>query len=210
MATFLNLAVPVQVAIITACIGAITIVVNTWIGKGNISSLKQRRYIDTISNQRIDWVNDLRDTFVELSILTTEFLILHEIHKVKSLEMNHEKNQERLAIIVKIGGSLKKTKLLLNPTEIYNKELIRRYTQLVDYLEEHDFSVEKHQKLHDDLEYIQQVILKAEWKRIITEIEMGKKLKKPKVAKIFSEVAKEVDEIQYNALNESIETIKTS
>ncbi|MEK3974760.1 hypothetical protein [Psychrobacillus sp. FSL K6-1267] len=192
MQTLLGLQVPLQVAIITATIGAITLIINTLIGKWNISSLKQRRYIDTISKERIEWLNKIRNSFVEFSTTTLEYTILWDVYKAKDLEKEHEKSKQLYDALIKLHATSEKISLLLNPTEEFSIKHDGDCANLLDVLSEEKFIREEYTKRHAVLHFTQQVILKAEWQRIIKEIEIGKKLQKSDVDLIYNEVSKEI------------------
>ncbi|MGE7132986.1 hypothetical protein [Lysinibacillus xylanilyticus] len=121
--SFLELQVPVQVAIITASIGAITLLSNTLLGKLNLTSLKQRRYIDTISKERIEWLNKIRDSFVEYTTLTSELTMLVTFYDLGKMKVDDEKGQEYLDKLLQLEGVKQKIYLLLNPKEVYAAKL---------------------------------------------------------------------------------------
>ena len=196
--SFLEFQVPVQVAIITASIGAITLLVNTLLGKLNLTSLKQRRYIDTVSKERIEWLNKIRDSFVEYTTLTSELTILVTFYDLGKMKVEDEKGQKYLDNLLQLEGVKQKIYLLLNPKEVYAAKLnllsdevtklLLKYvnTPIADNCDELN-------NLNSNINFIQQVILKAEWKRIVIEIEKGKKLNSKKVSKIFKEVAENIN-----------------
>lgn len=93
MDSLLSLAVPIQVAVITGGIGAITIILNTLLGREYLKILKHRRFIDTISTERIEWLNKIRDSFIEYSKLGTELQFMFKITNMNSsLESLSENN----------------------------------------------------------------------------------------------------------------------
>lgn len=67
-----------------------------------------------------------------------------------------------------------------------------------EFKEELDYN--KFHNTYELITYIQQVILKSEWKRIIKEIEQGKKINDSEVAEIFNQVAMNIDEKKYKCL----------
>lgn len=203
MELFLGLAVPVQVALITAFIGSITIILNTLIGKWNLSSLKQRRYIDTIGKERIEWLNNIRDSFVEFTMITSELATFMSIYNLDDLTVVDEEGKEYFTKLINLNAVKHKINLLLNPTEIFSEKLTTSLDQIVDDLLENNGILKDEVKMKDfrelrlNIEFIQQVILKAEWRRIIKETESGKKLKKEDVEKVFIEVATDIDKDRY-------------
>jgi len=196
--SFLEFQVPVQVAIITASIGAITLLVNTLLGKLNLTSLKQRRYIDTVSKERIEWLNKIRDSFVEYTTLTSELTILVTFYDLGKMKVEDEKGQKYLDNLLQLEGVKQKIYLLLNPKEVYAAKLNLLSDEVTKLLLKYvntpiaDNSDELN-NLNSNINFIQQVILKAEWKRIVIEIEKGKKLNSKKVSKIFKEVAENIN-----------------
>ena len=196
--SFLEFQVPVQVAIITASIGAITLLVNTLLGKLNLTSLKQRRYIDTVSKERIEWLNKIRDSFVEYTTLTSELTILVTFYDLGKMKVEDEKGQKYLDNLLQLEGVKQKIYLLLNPKEVYAAKLNLLSDEVTKLLLKYvntpiaDNSDELN-NLNANINFIQQVILKAEWKRIVIEIEKGKKLNSKKVSKIFKEVAENIN-----------------
>ncbi|MGE7694382.1 hypothetical protein ACQKNC_09705 [Lysinibacillus sp. NPDC094177] len=196
--SFLELQVPVQVAIITASIGAITLFLNTLLGKLNLTSLKQRRYIDTISKERIEWLNKIRDSFVEYTTLTSELTMLVTFYDLGKMKVDDEKGQEYLDKLLQLEGVKQKIYLLLNPKEVYAAKLnllSDEGTKLLLKCVNKPIADngDELNNLNTNINFIQQVILKAEWKRIVIEIEQGKKLESKEVSKIFQEVAKYID-----------------
>ena len=196
--SFLEFQVPVQVAIITASIGAITLLVNTLLGKLNLTSLKQRRYIDTVSKERIEWLNKIRDSFVEYTTLTSELTILVTFYDLGKMKVEDEKGQKYLDNLLQLEGVKQKIYLLLNPKEVYAAKLNLLSDEVTKLLLKYvntpiaDNSDELN-NLNSNINFIQQVILKAEWKRIVIEIEKGKKLNSKKVSEIFKEVAENIN-----------------
>jgi len=196
--SFLELQVPVQVAIITASIGAITLFLNTLLGKLNLTSLKQRRYIDTVSKERIEWLNKIRESFVEYTTLTSELTLLVTFYDLGEMTVEDRKGQKYFDNLLQLEGVKQKIYLLLNPKEVYAAKLYSLSNEVIKLLLKHvntpiaDNSDELN-NLNANIKFIQQVILKAEWKRIVIEIEKGKKLESEEVSKIFQDIAKHID-----------------
>ncbi|MGE7843093.1 hypothetical protein ACQKNX_20185 [Lysinibacillus sp. NPDC093712] len=196
--SFLELEVSVQIAIITLTIGALTLLLNTVLGKLNFTSLKQRRYIDTISEERIKWLNKIRDSFVEYTMLMSELTLLVTLYNLDEVTIEDEKGKAHFDKLLQLESVKQKIYLLLNPKEDYSKKLSVLFNQVSNLLTEYisqsvDDDYKELNNLSANIHFIQQVILKAEWKRIIIEIEKGKKLKPEKVDRIFIEVAEHID-----------------
>lgn len=168
------------------------------LGKLNLTSLKQRRYIDTVSKERIEWLNKIRDSSVEYTTLTSELTILVTFYDLGKMKVEDEKGQKYLDNLLQLEGVKQKIYLLLNPKEVYAAKLNLLSDEVTKLLLKYvntpiaDNSDELN-NLNANINFIQQVILKAEWKRIVIEIEKGKKLNSKKVSKIFKEVAENID-----------------
>jgi hypothetical protein len=196
------------VAIVTAAIALIGIIVSSIIsykgvknsakvtreiGKGNISSLEKRRLIDTISAQRIEWINKLRDEFVQFNKKThTMSMLILSTKKGENTDYNFGNDYQE---IIAFKNHIE---LLVNPTEFFSKKIIDYLERVLDSLISDDFNAYKINK--DYLSFIQQVILKAEWKRIKIETEKGEQINKEQMNEIFVGVAKEIDPDKYNKI----------
>ena len=86
-----NFSVQAQVAIISGIVGLFVALINLLvtvimakrnekvsreISEKNIETLEKRRFIDAISMQRIEWINKLRDKFVEFISICTDLGML--------------------------------------------------------------------------------------------------------------------------------------
>lgn len=174
--------IPLVTAVITAVI--------TW------TVARKAALNNTISTQRILWVNKLRDHFVDFNKLAYEYSFNLNTKKrgVKTDFDFIEKHYELIALCNRI-------KLLLNPNEEFSKGLTEKLTEIIELLNG-DYSAKKYKMLIEDLNLIQQVILKAEWKRIKIEIKKGKLLSDKKVAKIYTDKAKSIGLLSSNLVEE--------
>ncbi|WP_042352273.1 hypothetical protein [Bacillus massiliigorillae] len=161
------------------------------IGKENIISLDKRRLIDTISIQRIEWINKLRNAFVEFNKLThTQSMIIFAI-QMKSLDKSSYDFREPYQNVI---ASKNNIELLINPTEFFSKMLTYYLDCTINEILSDDFKMPKYSEYKKTLSYIQQVILKSEWKRIKIETEKGEIIRGAEVENLFEEIAKNIDE----------------
>lgn len=174
-------------------IGRLSAETSKKIGELNIGELEKRRFIDTISGQRIDWINKLRDTFVEYNKLSHTYSMYVFSKQNKSDFDYGGMYQEIIAVKNHI-------ELLLNPEELFSENLIKLLNQLIDSLHSHDFNMEKYKENKEVISYIQQVILKSEWKRIKVETEKGRQITDTEMKQIFEKIGKKIDESKYNKL----------
>lgn len=214
MGIFNGLAIQVQVAIITGLIGFIVTIINYTMGKKNIKLLVQKRYIDTISAERIKWIEKTRDAFVEFTRLTTEISIMADLVKKEKITEIDEHNKI-ISIIALMNATMDRINLLLNPTELFSRKLKEKQKELTEFLLEdlfREFEQEKYHALLNDIEYINHVILKSEWKRIKEETKLGDHISEKRMEEILKEVAIKISKDRYDELikAKSVNKVATS
>lgn len=175
-------------------IGRLSAETSKKIGELNIGELEKRRFIDTISGQRIEWINKLRGTFVEFNKLSHTYSMF-----VFSNQSNSDFNFG--GIYQEIIAAKNHIDLLLNPEELFSKYLMKYLNLLIDSLHSHDFNMETYKKNEEMISYIQQVILKSEWKRIKVETEKGRQITDMEMKQIFEGIGKKIDQSHYNKLS---------
>lgn len=174
-----------------------TSLISKEIGDKNVQSLEKRRLIDTISTQRIGWINNTRNQFIEFNKLCQS---LSMIMLSKSIGKDSNPNYNFGKHYQEIVGALNHIELLLNPREFFSQQLIIYLNKMLNSLASGDFDIEVYKQHRATIAFIQQVILKAEWKRIKEETERGEQLSKKEMKKIFEKVAKEIDYHKYQVL----------
>ncbi|WP_435038778.1 hypothetical protein [Bacillus subtilis] len=182
--TSISVWIPLATAIITAVI--------TW------TVARRAALNNTISTQRILWVNKLRDHFVDFNKLAYEY---------SSNKNTYEKNKEKpnfdfMEKHYELRALLDRINLLLNPNEEFSKRLSEKLLEIIMLLKDNKYNVKTYENLTKELNLIQQVILKAEWKRIKIEIKKGKELSDKKVAKIYTDKAKSMGLSSNNLVEE--------
>ncbi|KOR78372.1 hypothetical protein AM232_07795 [Bacillus sp. FJAT-21352] len=167
------------------------------IGQDNIKSLEKRRFIDTISAQRIEWINNIRKEFVEFNKLshTMSMVLLSIKTQGKNLNYNFGNNYQDISAIKN------HIELLLNPNELLSRKIIIYLDKIIDNLAS-EFNMDIYKKDRKYLYFIQQVILKSEWKRIKVETERGEQITEEEMTQIFFEVGKKIDQDKFNILFE--------
>lgn len=168
------------------------------LGEKNLESLEQKRYIDAISVERIKWINTMRDNFSDF--LKNVNLQMGDIVKLANEEQNvdEDKMVERLRVMMYTGNHIF---LLLNPTEPICKEIIKLQIQIVTALEGYsdiEFDYDKLSELTEDLVFLYQVVLKAEWKRVKEENKIGEEIDDNAMYDIYISVAEKLDKELYN------------
>ncbi|MGN7489462.1 hypothetical protein [Bacillus altitudinis] len=137
----------------------------------NNSSENNRKSMitSTITKERAAWLNRLRDAFAEFNGCTYRMMRLETKISAKKIY----KSAEFSEIIVTMQKTQSYIELLLNPGEVPNKILFNRMKKCISQLTDTPMNFE-FTKTYKEVEYVQQVILKSEWKRINEEAE-GKK-----------------------------------
>ncbi|MEI5869219.1 hypothetical protein WBS46_16725 [Bacillus albus] len=165
------------------------------IADGNLNSLEKRRLIDTVSTQRIEWINNVRNQFVEFNALCHTF----------SMTMVNKKSKGEPVVIdmidyLNIEKAKNQIELFLNPREVVVEKLIKYLKQMFDCIVKEPENVPKYSNIRANVIFLQQVVLKAEWKRIKLETQKGEQLSNSETDEIFKEVALEMDSKRYREI----------
>lgn len=131
-------------------------------------------------------------------MVISEVSMFVTLFNLKEITVEDEKGKEYFDKLFRLEKVKQKLYLLLNPTEIYSEKLNVLSNEVIKLLLRYDENPidDKYDELGNlnaNINFIQQVILKAEWKRIVIEIEKGKKLESKEVSKIFQEVAENIN-----------------
>ncbi|OYN65453.1 hypothetical protein [Bacillus safensis] len=143
---------------------------------------KRTSIVSSISKERIEWVNNMRDNFVEFNNL---LFVLNQQRKF----LYPEYIEQEINVLLKLGNNIE---LLINPTESYSKALIGQINSVIVLIQTDNSSVDKIYQMYKDIMKLQQIILKSEWSRTKLEIEKGKVINDEKVKAIYSEKAIEL------------------
>lgn len=153
----------------------------------NLKNSKGDRYIDSINAERVNWINKIRELFSEYDKVA--FLMFENNNQSKFSE-NDELHKE----LIYLNNHIE---LFLNPTEVITKELIKIQNQIsLDIIKVRNVFEEDFYDLH----YLQQVVLKSEWKRIKKETKKGKEMRKNDLRDIHIEIATAIDPIRFEKL----------
>ncbi|AOU01227.1 hypothetical protein CU084_17675 [Bacillus velezensis] len=150
---------------------------------------KRNALVETISKQRIEWVNDLRAKFVDFNTLADQYYLA-----VKMLT-NETDNEPKFDFTEKyhsLGRTKNNIELLLNPSEVFAGLLTNNLDEVVKLFFKDDFKIEDYEELINSVEFYQQLILKSEWKRVKTEIVQGRELTTKEVRKIYEKIARKL------------------
>ncbi|WHF25931.1 hypothetical protein QJS65_13970 [Bacillus altitudinis] len=172
------------------------------IGEQNLKALDKNRYIEIVSKNRAKWIEDLRKTMTEYN--DSIYLIRIEMIKlVGGEDLTCERIKRLESCKVKIAHHAGKLMLILNPAEIVSKKLFLKHEEIFELLSiVPDDIYEKYNddiidKLFLDVVYIENVILKAEWRRLKMEVDEGRELESKEFSKVLLDVAKELDEKRF-------------
>lgn len=120
----------------------------------------------TITKERTAWINRLRDAFVEFNDAANQKMSLRT-HFDGEKFINSREYHELIAIMQK---SKLYCTLLLNPKETPPKILLEHMDRCIKMLPVIEMK-SNFDEVYSNLEYLQQVILKAEWRRTNQEAE---------------------------------------
>ncbi|WP_426552195.1 hypothetical protein [Bacillus pumilus] len=152
--------------------------------KNSSENNRKSMITSTITKERAAWLNRLRDSFAEFNGYTYQVMRLRyyisgeELHKAKEfneLVTNMKKTQSYIT-------------LLLNPQELPPQTLFKNMENCINNLTRITMN-DDFFNVKNNLEYIQQVILKAEWYRINQEAEG----KKENMEIVYEQVSIEID-----------------
>ncbi|WP_096550372.1 hypothetical protein [Ureibacillus thermosphaericus] len=216
-----NFSVQAQVAIISGIVGLFVTLINLLvtvimakrnekvsreISEKNIETLEKRRFIDAISMQRIEWINKLRDKFVEFISICTDLGMLTDSDISQRVKITDSEYKEKVTRLAAIKADIE---FLLNPTEFFSIKLNQYILKIIDTLDKRDQSVfNTYMSNMQIIIFIGQVILKSEWKRIKVETEKGREIDEVEMAKIFNNVAEKIDAKKYKSIKKGKEWIE--
>lgn len=183
----------------------------------------KQRLVEVISSERVEWINKVRNSFADFN--TDAYVLSSKITQtvVQKVDVNNDIN----VLIPRMVSKIEILELYLNPTEkIVEKQLknmnniirlFTEFTQTADKANSEDLLVvcsvmqESYQKELKQMMYFQQVLLKAEWKRVKLETAKGKQIPEEEMNSLILEVAEKTDSTLYeNYLREDFKNISTS
>lgn len=172
------------------------------LGEKNLKALEQRRYIDAISAERIKWINTMRDRFSEyIKLVHMQMNDFSEWKSQGDADIDESELRKRFFDITYINNQIN---LLLNQTEPIVKKIVEIQSTLTIELgspkDLSKYNYQKHQEMTNDLSYLYQIVLKAEWKRVKEENKNGAELSEEKMHEIYIEIAKKQSEKIYRKI----------
>ncbi|KXY34470.1 hypothetical protein AT269_18325 [Bacillus cereus] len=184
------------------------------LGEKNLKASEQRRYIDAISTERVNWINTMRERFseyIKLAHLQMEgfnywkargFEELDEKAEKKEIELKENASKELRERFFEITHVDVQITLLLNPKETISNKMMQLQHEIKSELNSthyiSEFNFEELADLLAELIYLQQVVLKSEWKRVKEENKIGEEIDDDTMNSIYRSVAKKLNEDLYN------------
>lgn len=158
-----------------------------------VSTNKKQRIMASISAQRTDWLNELRHAFVKYNAACVSYDL---IRFTKSLGQNEGVSvwDEYQAVV----SAQNHITLLLNPKELFVKELIFEIDKQSNLLLGRDYDKRKIDLSKKRINDLQQIILKAEWERIRIETEEGRQIKTAEMESILKNTSLKINRDLYN------------
>ncbi|WOQ71402.1 hypothetical protein R0126_11935 [Bacillus stratosphericus] len=177
--------------LLTGCLAFLGVV---WSAKNVTKNSKESIHTNTVTKERIAWQNTLREKFVDYNKLIWE--MFNETDRFAISKKNKKELSEKLRIKqTECQAVLSYIKLLLNPAECAHNKLQNELYSLfrnVSKVKMNSDNVDADNPL-SKVEFLQQVLLKFEWRRIKEESETGKKHSQEKIDKLYKEIACNID-----------------
>ncbi|PDZ57811.1 hypothetical protein [Bacillus thuringiensis] len=187
----------VVTAIATIIAAIIAAIISLFMNRRNNQIAKEERFIDTISAERVKWVNSIRDVFSEYN--KCAYIQKNRLNNLK--QKRAVKGRSQLSEIIYHNNHIE---LYLNPVEPITKKLLELQNKISLTLHTEipvpDFNYDEVEIWLEDLHFLQQIILKSEWKRIKEENKKGSEITNQRMNEIFMNVAKKIDGVRYEKL----------
>ncbi|WGU99175.1 hypothetical protein QJS56_11375 [Bacillus altitudinis] len=144
---------------------------------------KENMLTDTVTKERIAWQNKLREKFADYNKLILE--MFKETDRSKVSETDEQELSQKLRIKqTECQAVLSYIKLLLNPSENPHRKLQKELHKLLGNVSRVKLEFNVFDPL-EKVEFLQQVLLKFEWKRINEEAENGEKLSDERIDELY-------------------------
>lgn len=156
----------------------------------NLKNSKGDRYIDSINAERVKWINKIRELFSEYDKIA---FLMGENITYNDIRGNSELSKE----LIYLNNHIE---LFLNPTEVITKEVIKLQDSITENARSGTANIKQLQEQLYNLHYLQQVILKSEWKRVKKETKKGREIKKNDLRDIYIEISIAIDSDKYEQL----------
>lgn len=164
---------------------------NQKVGELQVQSLDKQRIVENVGTQRIVWINTVRDKFVQFNAIAQDLHFMSfRISENYTVENAEEKLVSYSFELAKIINSIE---LFLNPNEPYTKFLIHSMSDMRSKASDVSVTYTVFNDQRERTVFAQNVILKAEWRRVKDETDKGRFLKKYEVDEIFEEVGNEMN-----------------
>lgn len=185
----------------TIVVGILAAIINVVLNLRNIRISKEERFIDTINAERVKWINTVRDAFSEYLKLTN--IQMNDFHKWQNDGVEDSELKEIRKRSFDITYSNNQIYLLLNHTEPVIKKLLELQKDITNVLCRNNitgFSSVQITNWAEDVGYLQQVILKAEWRRVKEENKIGTEITDERMNEIYMSTAQKMDSIRFERL----------
>lgn len=180
----------------TKKIAEMTDKMNYKIGELNATTLDKQRIVENIGSQRVIWINNVRQHFVEYNSN------VQKLH-FNGVQANHFDNIDSEKLVNFSDETLKtiyNIELFLNGEEMYSEEVISLMKKIRKRSLNPTYTIENFEDDMVILIFVQNVILKAEWKRVKEETENGEFLKEERMNEVFDEVGTQINKELHNKL----------
>ncbi|MDZ4607580.1 hypothetical protein ORM91_11875 [Bacillus cereus] len=190
-------------AVATVVIGVLGYIVKIVLNMADNEISKEQRFIETINAERVKWINTLRDTFSEYNkIAYIQLNVLSDLQFKGASTYESELKQ-----LIYLHNHID---LFLNPAE----SITKKFCDIKNIVTKDLHSDTPNQNVNygnvglllEDLHFLQQVILKSEWKRVKEENMIGKEITDQRMNEIYVSIAQKIDNERYNNIfNSNVE-----
>lgn len=163
----------------------------------SILNSKNGRFINTISAERVKWINSLRNKFSDFD--NRMYIQANNLYKLETGQISNESFAD-VDLYYELVYLHDYMNLYLNPREAVNKEFIAVTQNILSYFQIDNFNYDTYRESAINVRYLQQVILKSEWKRLKKETNRGKEITENEMQKIYREIAETIDKDKFNEI----------
>jgi hypothetical protein len=168
-------------------------IVTIVIGLLNLKAAKSNRFTSSINTERLKWINNIREAFSQFN----KHCYIYANAIIRAQEEDKTPSKEEDYTFPEIVYYADLIKLYINPTEVLSDQLQLAMDEMLLTLTDDYFDKESYKDIKLEIHYYQQVILKAEWKRMKREAKLGRELDKAEMKEIFISTSSDIDNERY-------------
>ncbi|NGY82220.1 hypothetical protein F6Y03_10940 [Bacillus megaterium] len=174
------------------------VIATFFVGIWNLKLAKGNRFTSSINVERLKWINNIREVFSQFNKnchMYADAVLGMQYNNGAQVTEEDIKRAEH--IFYEILYYLDLIKLYTNPTELLSHKLYLAMKEMKSELSDESFNKDRFEDIKDNIHYYQQVILKAEWKRMKKEARLGRELGEEEMKEIFISTSSDIDNERY-------------